>query len=160
MTWLHAFLSTCDICFLQSYKQIRHWQTTLHFICIYIWEYTTFVWNGLPPYFLKSRCRDIGYCRGVCRISERFKKSKPESRSFEARDQIYVCLMKRFWVNNPSVCSHTKGNLSCMQCYWFMWVHNNTLNSSWPSDAIWWQQHIVLNPYTFHYERIPPNFRC
>ena len=35
-----------------------------------------------------------------------------------------------------------------------------SLNSSWPSDAILWRQHIVWNPYIFHYERIPPNSRC
>ena len=34
------------------------------------------------------------------------------------------------------------------------------INSSWPSDAILWRQHIVQELYIFHYERIPPNLRC
>ena len=36
---------------------------------------------------------------------------------------------------------------------------STSVNSSWPSDAIWWRQHIVLKPYIFHYEIIPPNLR-
>ena len=38
-------------------------------------------------------------------------------------------------------------------------IVHSTVNSSWPSDAILWRQHIVLKPYIFHYERIPPNLR-
>ena len=41
----------------------------------------------------------------------------------------------------------------------FWKITHLSFNSSWPSDAILWRQHIVLKPYIFHYERIPPNLK-
>ena len=39
-------------------------------------------------------------------------------------------------------------------------VHFRRFNPLWPSDVIWWRQHVVWTPNIFHYEKIPPNFIC